>query len=170
MNYKYFLKGLETDDHHRFFEDILKFSEFQLESVHNYIQEVFPTDEQSDFSSIKPITEKELEEIRLDKTIQNNIHLMYLRMLEFWKLDGDKYKDWGFLKPVRLWNIKNNHNHRRISRVIKSLKLCGLTQDYEDFKMRLEYIIELRKTNTHIHITDNTISYWQKYMTEEIDN
>lgn len=43
-----FLKGSGTDVHGRTHQDILNFSDEQLETVHNYIQWIFPIREMSE--------------------------------------------------------------------------------------------------------------------------
>lgn len=73
MDYYKFLSGIEKDDKGRMVEDILKYCPLLLEFKHNYIQEVFPTTGQPQFSKIRPITE-EVEAIRQNETAKQNIH------------------------------------------------------------------------------------------------
>lgn len=163
MNYTKFLEGTEKDDKGRTIEDILKLSNFNLESTHDYIQRVFPTDEQSMYSDAPPLTVKDLEAFTQSITAQENMRKMYQRMLVFWKLDGENYKEWGNIFPVRLWNLIGNHNHKRITRVLKSLKLFGMDKEYKDFSMRISYMLNLQKDgNKFIRISDETAEYWEK--------
>ena len=142
MNYTAFLAGLENDSKNRSIEEILAYTDEQLEQGHDYIQEVFPTKSLSMFHLIKPITDKDLSSFYQNEQAKENVRTMYRRMLVFWKIDGDRYKEWGSKAPERLWNKEGDHNHLRMTRVLKSLKLLHLDEEYEDFSKRIREMLQ----------------------------
>lgn len=163
MDYVKFLSGECKDDKGRMVTDILKYNKVKLETIHNYIQEMFPTTEQSQFSKIQPISLREVDELRKNKTALLNIHKMYEKMLSFWGIDGDKYlSGYEKLLPFRIWNHNNNHNQWRMTRVLKSLKLLEMDMEFIDFSRRIRHILLLRQEgNAHIHISDETAEIWR---------
>jgi len=162
LNYLSFFEGQSQDDKGWYIADIFAYSDFLLENKHDYIQRIFPTKEESQYSDAPVITDEEIEDIRKSRLAQVNIRALYVKMLQFWKLDGGQYREWDKRKIKRHWNRPGNHNHLRITRVLKSLKLLGLEEEYKDFSMRLAYILELRKTSDNIHISDETAEIWKK--------
>ena len=162
MNYTAFLEGTGKDDNRRRIKDVLRYGNARLECSHDYIQRVFPTAESSRFSDVEPITEEDLAALRQSDKAKENVRLMYQKMLSFWKIDGDRYKEWGNNALLRLWNRNNNHNQWRMTRVLKSLALLQMTEEYKDFTMRLSAILDLRENNRDIRITDETAAIWRE--------
>ena len=171
MDYLRFLEGTEKEDKGRYVTDILKYGSIRLELVHNYVQRMFPTNEQSKFSNIKPITDEDIALLRASDTAKENISKMYQKMLVFWKIDGDRYKKWGSGAPFRLWNNWNNHNHWRMTRVIKCFMLLGMEGEHKDFSMRLSTILEIKKSNPlSVRITKKTEEIWRRKFWETLNN
>lgn len=162
MNYTAFFEDREKDDKGHTITEFLRWSGGHLELAHDYIQRIFPTKEQSSYSKAPVITDEDIAAFRASETAQNNLRAVYDRMLRFWRLDNDRYKEWGDKTPVHIWNSPNNHNCLRITRVLKSLKLLGMTEEYKDFSERLAYILELRQTNPKIRISDETAQIWKE--------
>lgn len=129
----HFLAGEGTDNRGRFLSDLWKKGNFFLETCHDYIQWMFPLNEESQHNSKAPVlTKKEIAFIRSNKTIQKNMLKSLDVMLRFYGLerDGKKFqRGENFEKRRKWWITKNNHNFLRITRILKSLKLCGL-EDY----------------------------------------
>lgn len=141
-----FLSGEEADC--GTIERFIDFSYDQLENSHSYIQYVFPTKEPSMYNSKAPVlTDKEIEWIRSDAGIQarSNLESMFLRMINFY---GFTY----FLSPEsvslqrsdffdersKVWLTPGNHNYKRLTRILKSLMLCGLEDDARKLYKELE--------------------------------
>lgn len=164
MNYTAYLEGKACDDKHRKITDILRYNSIQLELTHDYIQRVFPTKEVSRFSKIDIITDEDLANFKASEVAQQNVRAMYQKMLCFWKINDTLYQEWGKNAPLRLWNRCNNHNHWRMTRILKSLKMLGMEQEFNDFSLRLSTILELRKINNSIRITNETIKLWNENM------
>lgn len=161
MNFLDFYINKEPDDKGRYFIDILHYDNNELKNTHDYIQRVFPLLEASECVANAPvITKEEVELIKKDKLALVNISKMYKHMLHFWKIDDMWKKDAKdylnpenkigcFEKMITIYTLKphwissNNHNYRRISRVIKSLTLFGLEKEVKDLKERLNILCEM---------------------------
>jgi hypothetical protein len=132
-----FYQGGVSDSEGRYLDEILAFSDEQLEECHDYIQWLFPLDEPSRFNKNAPLlTESELSVFREDKAVQENFTKALKRIFEFYGFDlniendgnddfvtfklMDDYKDkWdNWLRPM-------NHNLLRITRIFKSMILFG---------------------------------------------
>ena len=104
-----------------------------LECNHSYIQWLFPLNERSYHNKKAPIlTENDISEIRHNEKIKENLIHSLDVMLNFYGLERKndttqiiKQKRFNFIK--KRWLIKNNHNFMRITRIIKCLKICGVT-------------------------------------------
>jgi len=106
-----FLAGIGRDSRGRMVEDVLAFSNPQLEGIHNFIQWLFPLRTRSAAQPDAPtLSEEEIGAIRADPRAQATLERAAERMLRFYReTDG--------------WLTWQNHNHLRISRIIHSLRL-----------------------------------------------
>lgn len=107
------------DFKNRSFEDILLFSNNELEFCHDYIQWVFPTIQVSQFNTNVPeLTNYDLRIIRNNEKAIDRILRMNKKMENFYELaEGVK---------VYWWDDLHNHNLLRITRILTffhSLKL-----------------------------------------------
>ncbi|MCR5008242.1 MAG: hypothetical protein K6A76_06640 [Oribacterium sp.] len=153
MNYTAFFEGKEPDDLGRNLLKILHFGRIRMELTHNYIQRLFPLAEESRFSECDLLTEEDRLAFRGSILAQDGMRGAYQKMLWFWKLDGEQYKN----SVYRHWNAYNNHNHWRMSRVLKSLQLLGMEEEYKDFSMRIRWIIDHPQ---QYRVTGVTVKIW----------
>ncbi len=161
MNYTEFLSGRGTDDLGRNIKEILGYHKPTLEFRHDYIQRVFPLREESHYSKVEPITDEDIAAFKQDPQAQSWVRTMYHKMLRFWNIDGFKVTRWTFEAPFRHWNYAGNHNHLRMTRVLKSLRLLGMDREAKDFTKRLRHLIEHRKDEP-IHLSDDTVRIWSE--------
>jgi len=99
-------------------KQIREFSDEDLEATHNYIQWIFPTNEPSEYNPEAPLlTEDDVHEF-------HNSGMM-LELLESVR----QYM--GFLKRNLGWRKGFDHNHLRITRMLKCLMLMGLVEEAE---------------------------------------
>lgn len=151
------LKG--TDDKGRMLSDLWDKSDLFLEFSHNYIQWMFPLNERSKHHPIAPVLDDEdIQFIQSHEEIKINMLHSFDVMLRFYGFDRDKlaiHRNNEFLKKSKRWLTKNNHNFLRITRILKSLKLCGLDKYSEAF---YETLVQFYKK--YPVITEETISYW----------
>lgn len=111
-----FYLGLASDNEGRMLKDILTWQDpKQWESSHSFIQWVFPLQEPSKFNPNAPLLDEEtLELFKASETCMKNASLAYVFAQRFlWQQFGVG------------WLNKGDHNHLRITRIIKFLHLVG---------------------------------------------
>ncbi|MET7245654.1 opioid growth factor receptor-related protein [Methylobacterium sp. EM32] len=110
-----FLTFRGPDGNGRNFAEVLSFSDAQLESVHDYIQWLFPLREPSRAVPGSPVLgEEEADAIRRDSWARDNLWTAALRM------NGFYIHSKGWLRPY-------DHNHLRITRILTCLRaLVGI--------------------------------------------
>ena len=117
-----FLEGRTPDHRGRILAMLLQQTDQQAERTHDYIQWLFPLDEPSrSINGVPVLTELEIDEIRQSSLAQIN-----LAKSARWFL--------GFLERNDHWITKYNHNHLRITRVIKSLRLLTSDEAADEFR------------------------------------
>ena len=117
-----FLAGIGIDRIGRTIDKVLEFDDAYWERTHDFIQWLFPLDEPS--QSVRNsliLTDDEIKRIRESETAQANMQRSVLR-----------YKE--FLAGTTKWRSGYDHNHLRISRVIKSLRLLVSDEAANGFK------------------------------------
>ena len=140
-----FLTGHETNSSGWLLSHVWKFNDTQIENTHTFIQWVFPTDEPSRATPGSPVlTEEQITEIRNSEQAKQNLV---------------KSADWyfNFLKRNNFWRKPHDHNHLRITRVIKSLRLLCGDDEADYFK---EQFWQLLGTDIS-QIPSRTIEYWE---------
>tara|TARA_B110000977_G_scaffold152688_1_gene193935 strand:+ start:14 stop:463 length:450 start_codon:yes stop_codon:yes gene_type:complete len=116
-----FLNGEGTDYKGRCLLDIWNFDDNEIEQTHDYIQFMFPLAEKSGSYFNAPILSLEdIKAIRLSEVAQAN-----LKKSAEWYL--------GFLRRHDHWIKAYDHNHLRITRTIKSLRLLVSQETAEAF-------------------------------------
>lgn len=117
-----FLEGKTPDHRGRILAIVLQQTDHQAEITHDYIQWLFPLDEPSRSVMGAPVlNELDIEDIRHSELAQQNLV---------------KSTSWflGFLERNDHWITKYNHNHLRITRVIKSLRLLASDGSADEFR------------------------------------
>lgn len=142
----YFLRGVSPDSYGRFHADILKFSDEELENVHDYIQWLFPLREESMAVPGSPFLENEeiVQILRNDEAIQENIVNALVRMERFY-MDND------------FWLQQGDHNHLRITRILKSISLLNTKENAKDF-----YDFIMRRVETAMPVTKESLEFWKR--------
>ncbi|HEY8381625.1 MAG TPA: opioid growth factor receptor-related protein [Microvirga sp.] len=116
-----FLAGTGPDDRGRRATDVLAFSNEELEAVHDYIQWLFPLPTRSAAQPAAPVlTEAEIVAIRADPQALWTLTRAAERMLRFYR-------------ETRWWLTGHDHNHLRISRIVRSLGLLVGPDDARQF-------------------------------------
>ena len=103
----------------RLFEDIMAFTDEEMESTHDYIQWIFPVPEPSKWQPQSPVlTEEDLEMFRgvgAPTGRKFRATLMFMR----------------FLSNNEHWRTPGNHNLLRITRVLRFLTLVDMSEEAE---------------------------------------
>ena len=140
-----FLEGADANSSNWLLSDIWKFNDTQIENIHTFIQWVFPTDEPSRATPGSPVLdEEEIVKIQNSEQAKHNL---------------SKSADWyfNFLKRNSFWRKPHDHNHLRITRAIKSLRLlCG--DDEADYYK--EQFWQILGADMSI-IPSKTMEYWE---------
>jgi hypothetical protein len=119
-----FYRGTAADSEGRNIHDILAWDDSELEAVHDYIQWLFPLPEPSRFNPNAPLlTESDIASAKGDEHIQANLRAAFERMLLFYGLTQDTAE-----KP-KPWLRAGDHNHLRLTRILRSLCLLGLRDE-----------------------------------------
>ena len=127
-----FYTGTGTDHRGRTLSGILAFPNTELESCHDYIQWLFPLREPSPYNPEAPvISEEVVDAFRNSDELRQTMHQALLRMLQFYSLVlRETPQGFELLLPADAaslhWLTPDNHNYRRISRMLASLKILGL--------------------------------------------
>lgn len=133
-----FLTGNGTDKYGRTHRQILSMSDFKLETTHNYIQWLFPLDTPSNYADSIVLTDEMIASFISDKKILDNMQLAFDRMMRFYGFGRNEHGQLmvvaSRLRMRMTWLNRGNHNFLRLTRILKSLRLFGLSDlDHELF-------------------------------------
>jgi hypothetical protein len=160
----YRLEG--TDARGRRLGDILGWDDARLESVHDYIQWLFPLPEPSAFNPHAPILgEAAVRTFRHDASLRARVAQALSRMLAFYGLSETRGQGHVTIEPAadfparsRNWLHAGNHNHLRLTRILTCLRLLGLEDESRALLACLERI-----ASDHPHaISSTTLAYWKR--------
>ncbi|MEZ0167501.1 opioid growth factor receptor-related protein [Microvirga sp. TS319] len=106
-----YLTGDGRDSRGRCAGDVLLLPDETLEEVHDYIQWLFPLPTRSIAQPNAPVlTKAEIDAIKVDPRAVETLRRAAERMLQFYS-------------RTRWWLTGQDHNHLRITRIIRSLRL-----------------------------------------------
>ena len=125
MNLLGFLENKSTDAYGRYLSDIWAFNDQQIERTHNFIQWLFPLAVPSASVPGAPVlTKDDISAIRGSEVAQDNI----CQSAEWYS---------GFLDRNDFWKKSYDHNHLRITRVIRSLRLLVDVDEADAFRIEM---------------------------------
>jgi hypothetical protein len=133
-----FYRGRGTDHAGRLITAIHDFDFRELEWTHDYIQWLFPLVTRSGFNHQAPLlTEEDRAAFHQEPVIRNHFRSSLTMMLEFY---GFRDIGEGGLKRTERWEerrdnwlTRDNHNLRRITRILRSSMLCGFIPEASSF-------------------------------------
>ena len=155
----------KADNRNRYLPEIWQKDDHWLEATHDYIQWLFPLKERSRFNVNAPIlSDEDIQQFRNREYLKINVLKSLSLMLRFYGLaliEDDQTAniiiDQSFNHRKKVWVHWGNHNHLRITRILKSLCLLGLQKYAQALFKCLEEIYNLEKGE----ITNLTFSYWE---------
>jgi hypothetical protein len=163
-----FYTGAVPDHRGRHLSEILKWSNDDLERVHDYIQWLFPLPERSGFNVNAPLLDAQtIQEFRSHPNIQRNMRASFVRMLGFFGLElvdlcpPTVRRAASFTERSDDWLTASNHNHLRITRILKSLRILGLEAEAAAFFDCLADIYDEELAKDFPGISDETLRFWQ---------
>lgn len=116
-------------------QDILSWPDSKLEGSHDYIQMLFPLPEGSIFNPLAPVVTEEVHKAFIERSeLKDAHHQAFDRILSFYGLTIDHNSQEGSINITKgpkwstnsgNWVCRFDHNHLRISRIIRSLRVLG---------------------------------------------
>jgi hypothetical protein len=156
-----FYRRQGTDNEGRSLAQIWSWSDDDFESVHDFIQWMFPLPEPSQFNSGAPLlTDDEIAAFQSDPILEANLTKSFERILSFLGLcqsengkiiDSENFAD--RIPDVWAWR---NHNWLRISRILRSLTLLGMESQAGALYEKLNEYFQSKK----FPISMDTFQYW----------
>jgi hypothetical protein len=164
---RFFAGGVNNDG--RSFDEILGWDDARLEMVHDYIQWIFPLPERSGANPWAPVLDHAtIAEIRNSAEMQGRLRAAFLRMLAFYGFvlrDSAVVEGPDFARASRNWLRAGNHNHLRLTRMLRSLRVLGLESEASALWQALRSLNERETTVGRRTITDETFAFWRRAAT-----
>ena len=144
-------------------DEILGWDDERLEMVHDYIQWLFPLREPSGVNPSAPLVSGEtINAFTRDAALRARLGTALDRMLVFYglqrraaRIETDPAR---FPRRSRIWLHPGNHNHLRLTRIMRSLAALGLREDALALqRCLLEDVYALHPRQ----ISDVTVRFWR---------
>ncbi len=166
LNLIAFYKGDEANNNGVTLNQILNWDNERLESVHNYIQWLFPLRIQSGPNPTAPILDyPTIQAFKDDPGLKNQLLTSFRRMLTFYGLElnettGVISRAQNFAERASVWllNPSGHHNFLRISRILHSIRLLGLSNQCGPF---LNILRDIAGHEGQHSISAQTLNYWE---------
>jgi Opioid growth factor receptor (OGFr) conserved region len=160
-----FYEGTAPDDRGRFHDEVLQYDDERLERVHDFIQWVFPLTERSAANPAAPILDDAaIDAFRSRPMLRAALRRSLDRMLAFYGFAWNSErieKGSDFARRSGTWLCAGNHNHLRLTRMLRSLCLLGEMQAANAlFEALLEIFSEERR-NQRDSISERTFAFWK---------
>ena len=145
---------------------ILTWDDQKLETAHDYIQILFPLPEGSPFNSWAPVIDRTtFNAFRQRPALRDNLRRSFERMLEFYGFTLEKYngkvevcESPNFPEASQNWVAKYDHNHLRMTRIIRSLRVLGLEPEAQAFFAALKKVYEENPRQ----ISEKSLKFWTR--------
>ena len=125
-----FLTGDGLDDAGRTWADIIAYDDEAVEETHDFVQWLFPLPERSRAVPEAPVmTPSDLETLRASRLARERLLQGAARMLDFYRAS-------------RRWRVPHDHNHLRITRIIRSLRLIVGDEAADRFRREINALAE----------------------------
>lgn len=143
-----FYQGFLTPNCRHLISDIWeKWPTLKFEEEHDFIQWIFPLDEPSSYNSKAPIlTKEDIQEFKNDHFLQHNVMISVHTFMKFLYLMAE------------FWCTDQDHNHLRITRMLKSLMLLGLEKEAGHVYDELIQIVRIHGVEDQMSVP---ISFWK---------
>ncbi|MBD2451543.1 hypothetical protein H6G76_31385 [Nostoc sp. FACHB-152] len=160
-----FYAGTGIDRQGRKIEDVWSWNYEKLEDVHDFIQWIFPLPELSIYNPNAPVlTVEDISYFKSSEKLKDRLLKSLDLMLDFYgfvrledKGNVKIIKNLNYDNRIQKWVTPNNHNFLRITRILRSITLLGLSVYAAKFFGALEELY-LEKQNT---IGSVSFQYWK---------
>ena len=160
-----FYVGQYPDHRGRLLSEIQNWNFDQLEDVHDFIQWLFPLPEPSPVNPAAPTLDRAtIEEFRRRPDLQAALLVSFRTMLAFYGLELTSeappqiQRGPNFAERSANWLSPNNHNHLRITRILRALRLLGLEAHAQAFFAALDAVYKEMPSR----ITATSHAFWQR--------
>lgn len=164
-----------VDHRNRTLETILSWPDDDLETVHDYIQWLFPTVQPSGVNPFAPLVgEETVAAFAAAPDLRARLRRAFERMLSFYglRLTQDRaararveIDQVTFPGRSRNWLRAGNHNHLRLTRMMDSLWTLGLTDEARALQRCL--VADVYEGPGRNRISRDTYEYWLAAIPEE---
>ncbi|KAI1381196.1 opioid growth factor receptor conserved region-domain-containing protein [Hypoxylon crocopeplum] len=162
-----------TDHQGRRFDDIISWPADRLESTHDFIQLLFPLPEPSQSAPTSPVlTVEATRYFRGHLGLKDNMKLALVCMMSFYGFQVD-WSPCGTVvtivpknvqNPYVRWYVDSSHHHRRITRIIRSLRVLGLLNESTTVWTAFRDAIEERGGD----LDNSTVKIWKRAYTDDL--
>lgn len=150
----------------RTLSSILQWQDDQLEYSHDYIQVLFPLPERSPVNYQAPVINgATFDAFHSRPELRARLREAFVRILSFYgfelqQRDGrlEISPAANFVPASKNWVMKFNHNHLRITRIIRSLRVLGLEEEAEAFFTALEQLCQ----SVNGRISSRSLMFWTR--------
>ncbi len=160
-----FYEGRAPDDLGRFHEDVLRFDDEKLEYVHDFIQWLFPLPERSGAQPSAPILDDAaIDAFRARPELRSALRRSLDRMLSFYGFTwrGDQIvRGPSFPERSANWLHAGNHNHLRLTRMLRALTLLGERPAARGLFDALAVIYEEQRRMGSKRISERSFIFWK---------
>lgn len=160
-----FYTGQRPDHRGRMLAEIQRWDLAQLEDVHDFIQWLFPLPEPSPVNPAAPTLDRAtIEEFQRRPDLQASLLASFKTMLAFYGFElasetpPEIRRARNFAARSSNWLSPNNHNHLRITRILRSLRLLGLEPQAQAFFKVLDAVYKEMPSK----ITATSHAFWQR--------
>lgn len=151
----------------RTLSEILNWSDNDLEASHNYIQVLFPLPERSQFNFNAPLIDRAtFDAFQSRPELRARLREAFVRMLRFYGFRLQKTKKRGlvvarlpgFEEIAARWLKLTDHNHLRISRILRCLRILGLEEEAAAFFAALDRVDDIYEET----ISGDSYNNWRR--------
>jgi hypothetical protein len=162
-----FYSGKATDTSRRTLSEIHAWGYSELETVHDYIQWLFPLPEPSQYNPRAPVLDKEqIAKFHAETDLRAQLLASLDTMLGFYGFERNNLsiiRSNSWEERSRNWLRPGNHNHLRLTRILKSLSVLGL----KDYAYALyEALNDVFSGEGSRAISEATMEYWKRALLE----
>jgi len=158
-----FYRGTGCDANGRTLRQILAWDDRQLESVHDYIQWLFPNYRPSEINSQAPLlNETIVQAFHREPVLRDNLIVSFLRMLRFYGLEESGLHEFrrapNAAQRQAVWLTPDNHNYKRITRILICLRVTmgpGFAQRF------LRILEDIAQKEGRRSISRETLQIWR---------
>jgi hypothetical protein len=127
---------------------VMNFNDDELETFHDYIQFLLPSDQKSKYNSKVDILTPDIVKLfQRDESIMTRVREAFAKMMGFWNIS---------LKRI---NNEGDHNHLRLTRCMRCLKLLGLQNELEVLR---DFLLKIGR------VTSETLRIWKPFLEEKL--